>query len=260
MDVYKLIKDCGHDYKNTVDLLVKSNEICRWYSMNTNSSYDVILRATIRYNHQAFKYFFENYLQCYRCKGEYEKEILDLLSFDLTHNLLDYICSKGIYPEQILHGRASSCICVHQEPCHLTENCTCIYHCSGTSFYQAMRGDCQYDFVRIGLKYIDPKVDSVLFKNGVINRVLLCRYIKTIKESDDKDYDYRTMKLLYEFYKKHCDKDITYDNFINLEFDTCESKILERIEKLEDDIAETRRPKSTVPLKVCSIASMAKLV
>lgn len=53
----------------------------------------------------------------------------------------------------------------------------------------------------------------MLFKNGLINKALLRRYVRFIKGSDDKDHNYRTLKLLYTFYKQHCDSTITFDNF-----------------------------------------------
>lgn len=242
-EIIDMIRSCGDDYVKTIDLLVSSK-----------CSNKTILSACISYNSEAFKYFFEKYM-CYTCIKDNEKYILDILSskYDNNCELLEYIFSKGIYPDQVCRVRYHSCECKHQGiPCHTIEECKCVYHCSDTSFFNAIWRDCHYDFLRIGLKYIDPNIDSVLFKNRKINKVLLSRYIKFIKGSDDERHGYRTLILLYEFYKKNCDSTILYENFINMRFDECNNctctctrnckcQVLEKIKKLEQDILQLKQ-------------------
>lgn len=239
------IADCKNDnYKEIVD-----------YHIENGTSYEKIINnllflTKIKYN--AFKYFYNKYM-CYNCKKLYESKILNVLAShppskyinenleedtNIYCQLLEELFDDGIYPDQVCGDKVDICKCKNNHICHTEDDCDCRYHCSDTSFFKAIWRDCNYDFIKIGLKYIDP---------SKINKILLKRYIRFIKASDDKQNEHRTLKLFYNFYKTNCDKNITYENFFNEKLDKVHNccniekeQILDKIKILECTIIDLK--------------------
>jgi hypothetical protein len=248
----KEIRDCKNDnYKEIVD-----------YHIKNGISYEKIITSLgflTENAYNGFKYFYNKYM-CYNCRKLHESKILSVLASNppskwinlvkdtnIYCNLLEELFNDGIYPDQVCTDKSDCCNCKKKHICYTEDDCDCLYHCDDTSFFKAIWRDCNYDFIKIGLKYIDPSKNSILFQNNKINKNLLKRYIKFIKSSDDKQNDYRTLKLFYNFYKTNCDKDITYENFFNEKLDTvhnccnCEKEqILDKIKILECTILDLK--------------------
>ncbi len=210
------LKTCGSKYKEVVDELISSGleykKMVACVQFINKSKYD------------AFIYFYENYLCC-NCRCSYEGDLLRTLAMSppyrgintdletdnvLYKELLEYLFARGVYPDQVCMDRCQYCTCQCKNACHTTEDCKCEYHCSDTSFFIAVTNN-NHVFVEIGLKYIDPRKDSILFKNGCINKVLLSMYIR---RSDE-----RVLIMLHQFYQKHVDSMISMDDFKIANFD-----------------------------------------
>jgi hypothetical protein len=166
--------------------------------------------------------------------------------------LLEKLFSEGLYPDQVCIDKCKFCKC-KCDICHINENCKCIYHCSDTSFVIACRNrEYNYVFIELGLKYIDINCDSVLFKNGVINKTLLKKYISVLNSSSiDKNKSLNALNYFYNFYVKHCDSNISFNDFCNAnleKIDSCccrcvvgdKQDILNQIKKLEDDLLKLK--------------------
>ncbi len=260
---YRALEECGDNYKQVIDECVKEN-----------IPYDKIIRSIQFLNeskYNAFIYFYDTYL-CRNCKKTYEKKILRILaqfppSIYMSKNinndmkfyrkLLEELFSEGLYPDQVCMDKSKLCKC-KCDICHITEDCKCEYHCSETSFAIACGGTYDYnkDFIELGLKYIDINCDSVLFKNGVINKTLLKKYISRLNSSYnylgfEKNTPLHALKLFYNFYVKYCDSNISFNDFCNANFDNIDSSccrcvvgnkqdILNQIKKLEDDLLKLK--------------------